>query len=1437
MGNASSLLTQYHIEEVQEHCNHTFSQQEILSLYQRFCQLDRNGCGFVSGEEFLSVPEFAVNPLSQRLLRMIDGLTFKEFVAFLSAFSAHASLQQKVEFIYRVYDTDGNGKVSFNDMLKVLQDLTGPFISETQREVVMAPAELKEQLKDLLDKGFIRPSVSPWGAPVLFVRRKDGSLRMCIDYRQLNKLKVRECDIPKTAFRTRYGHYEFLVMSFGLTNAPVAFMDLMNGVFKPYLDMFVIVFIDDILIYSRNEEDHASHLRIVLQTLKDKELYAKFSKCEFWLESVAFLGHIVSGEGIKVDTKKSEAVQNWPRPTSPTDIRSFLGLAGYYRRFVDGFSSISSPLTKLTQKTVKFQWSEACEKNFQELKKKLTTAPVLTLPEVENSEKNYPTHDLELAVVVFSLKIWSHYLYGVHVDVFTDHKSLQYVFTQKKLNLRQRRWLELLKDYDMSILYHPGKANVVADSLSRLSMGSTAHVEEGKRKLAKDVHRLARLGVRLMDSIEGGIVVTNGVESSLVSEVKGKQDQDPILLELKANVRKQKVLAFEQVGDGVLRYQGRLCVAMVDGLQERIMEETHSSRYSIHPGSTKMYRNLKENDSIWVIVDRMIKSSHFLPIKTTHSAEDYVRLFIQEVVRLHGVLVSIISNRGAQFTAQFWKSFQKGLGSKVNLSTAFHPQTNGQAERTIMTLEDMLRACVIDFKVGEEGLIGPDLVHQAMEKVKLIQKRLKTAQSLQKSYTDVRRRELEFEVDDWVYLKVSPMKGVMRFGKKGKLSPRYIGPYRISKRMGNVAYELELPQELVAILNRQVRKLRTKEVASVKVLWRNQFVEEATWEAEEDMKKRYPHLFESGENADQGWVSCTYRYGWEALGMIFPTPSSLRDFELCCWSSCDLIHKFGFNFGLNLSYIECINDSKCLGKESLEFRGFRDEKRRRKVVKRLAFQLAYSYIQCTDASWPASFYDPDAGHVSTLEYLDLSDNQMRGPLPYIALFPSLRELHLGSNQFQGKIPPGIGKLSQLRILDVSSNRLDGLPESMGKQLNLESFDGSYNVLKGTITESHLSNLSSLVYLDLSFNSLSLKTSFDWLPPFQLQVISLPSCNLGPSFPKWLQNQNNYTVLDISLAIPPSLGSLTSLESVYICQNSFSGMLPSFSQCQRLQILDLGGNKLTGRIPACIGSDLFNLWILCLRFNRFYGSIPSIICQFQYLQILDLSVNGLSGEIPHCFNNFTLLYQDDSFGEPMGFNIQGLHGNPLTYYLYIGDLLIQWKNPEFEYKNPLLDLMTIDLSSNELVGSIPKEIAEMRRLQSLNLSRNDLNGSIIEGIGQMKMLESLDLSRNNLSGVIPQGLANLTFLSVLDLSNNHLSGRIPSSTQLQCFDRSSYSYNAQLCGPPLQECPEYSPPKPHIDHGSNTNTQEHDDDEGFLYLEFYISMVIGFFVTIWGILAV
>ncbi|KAK9140215.1 hypothetical protein Scep_009896 [Stephania cephalantha] len=311
---------------------------------------------------------------------------------------------------------------------------------------------------------------------------------------------IRAEDRENTAFHTRYGHYQFTVMPFGLTNAPAMFMDLMHRMLREYLDRFVIVFIDDILIYSKTREDHGEHLRIILQSLRAHRLYAKFSKCEFWLTEVGFLGHIIGASGVSVDPAKVRAVIDWPTPRTMTDIRSFLGLASYYRRFVQDFSKIAAPMTQLTKKDISFQRNDSCEQAFRILKERLTTAPVLVLPEsgkglevntdaskvglgcvlmqdgrviayasrqLKIHEKNYPIHDLELAAVFFALKIWRHYLYGENFVLFTDHKSLKYLFTQKDLNMRQRRWLEFLKDYDFSLEYHPGKANVVADTLIR----------------------------------------------------------------------------------------------------------------------------------------------------------------------------------------------------------------------------------------------------------------------------------------------------------------------------------------------------------------------------------------------------------------------------------------------------------------------------------------------------------------------------------------------------------------------------------------------------------------------------------------------------------------------------------------------------------------------------------------------------------------------------------------------------------------------------------------------------------------------------------------------------------------------------------------------------------------------------------------------------------
>nr|CAE04051.2 OSJNBb0062B06.9 [Oryza sativa Japonica Group] len=770
-------------------------------------------------------------------------------------------------------------------------------------------AEVKRQIEELESKGYVRPSSSPWGAPVLLVKKEDGSERMVIDYRVLNEvtmknkyplprindlfdqlkgarvfskidlrsgyhqLKIRSEDIPKTAFSTRYGLYEFTVMSFGLTNAPAFFMNLMNKIFMEYLDQFVVVFIDDILIYSKNEEEHAEHLRLIMEKLRDHQLFAKFSKCEFWLDRVAFLGHVISSNGVEVDPSKVEAVLAWNPPKNVSEIRSFLGLAGYYRRFIEGLSKLARPMIELLKKEKKFEWSAACEDGFQEMKKRLTTAPVLTLPDIRKDfeifcdasrqglecvlmqerkvvayasrqlrphEVNYPTHDLELAAVVHALKIWRHYLIGNRCEVYTDHKSLKYIFTQTELNMRQRRWLELIKDYDLGIHYHSGKANVVADALSRKTYCNVAQTWPDQDHLCRELEKL-RLAV-----VQSGVPASLTVQPTLESQIREAQKDDEGIKGLIKRIQEKKGTDFSIDDQGTVWCGPRICVPAKKELRDLILKEAHESAYSIHPGSTKMYQDIKAYfwwagmkrdvteyvalcdicqrvkaeyqrpaglpqplpipewkweeigmdlitglprtpsgyDSIWVIVDRLTKSAHFVPVKTTFDGKKLAELYMTHVVCRFGCPKKIVSDRGTQFTSRFWKQLHEALGTDLNFSTAYHPQTDGQIER-----------------VGEALVFGPDMLKAAEEQVKVIRERLKTAQNSQKNYADNRRRDLEFEKGDHVYLRVSPLRGMRRFGMSGKLAPRYIGPYLITARRGEVAYQLELPEGLADVHN------------------------------------------------------------------------------------------------------------------------------------------------------------------------------------------------------------------------------------------------------------------------------------------------------------------------------------------------------------------------------------------------------------------------------------------------------------------------------------------------------------------------------------------------------------------------------------------------------------------------------------------------------------
>nr|GEU55118.1 putative reverse transcriptase domain-containing protein [Tanacetum cinerariifolium] len=439
--------------------------------------------------------------------------------------------------------------------------------------VVTAPSEMKElsdQLKELSDKGFIRPSSSPWGAPVLFVKKKDGSFRMCIDYRELNKLTVKNCyPLPriddlfdKLQGSSVYSKIDMRsVMLFGLTNLPAVFMDLMNRVYKSYLDKFVIVFIDDILIYSKNKKEHEELLKLILELLKKEQLYAKFSKCEFWIPKVHFLGYVIDSQGIHVDPAKIEFIKDWASPKTATEIRQFLGLTGYYRRFIKGFSKIAKSMTKLTQKKVKFDWVDKQEAAFQIIKQKLCSAPILALP--KGSEDFVVYCDASTK--------------GTKYTVFTDHKSLQHILDQKELNMRQRRWLELLSDYDCEICYHPGKANVVADALSRKERTKPLRVHALVMNICLDLPRQ----------------ILEAQTKAMKPEILRSEDVGGMLIENSKDPEKPRKEKLEPRANRTLCLNNRSWLPCYGDLRTLIMHESYKLKYSVHPGSDKMYQDMK----------------------------------------------------------------------------------------------------------------------------------------------------------------------------------------------------------------------------------------------------------------------------------------------------------------------------------------------------------------------------------------------------------------------------------------------------------------------------------------------------------------------------------------------------------------------------------------------------------------------------------------------------------------------------------------------------------------------------------------------------------------------------------------------------------------------------------------------------------------------------
>ncbi|GJR31917.1 putative reverse transcriptase domain-containing protein [Tanacetum coccineum] len=533
--------------------------------------------------------------------------------------------------------------------------------------------------------------------------------------------KVREEDIPKTAFRTRYGHYEFQVMPFGLTSAPAKFMDLMNR--------------------------------------------------------VQFLGYVINKEGIHVDPTKIESIKDWASPKTPTEIHQFLEKeeAAFQLLKQKLCSALILALPGGSENYVVY--CNASHKGFGAVLMQKEKVIIYASRQLKVHEKNYTTHDLELGAVVFDLKTWRHYLYGKKCVLFTDHKSLQHILDQKELNMRQRRWLKL--DYDCEIRYHQGKANMVADAL----------IQKERSKSLRVRALVMTIGLNLPKQI-------------LSAHSEARKEENFIKEDLHGMINK-----LESCAGITLCFNNQSWILCFGDLRALIMHEYHKSKYSIHPGLDKMYQDLKK----LLRPSGLLVQPEIPQWKWKNITMDFVTelpktaigqgtIWLKEVVSRHGVPVLIIFDRDGKFTSHFWKTLNKALDTRLDMSTAYHPQTDGQSERTIQTLEDMLRACVLDFGKGWDRhlpqLTGLKIIHETTEKIIQIKSRIQAARDRQKSNANVRQKPLEFQIGDKVMLKVSPWKGVIRFGKQGKINPRYIGPFKIIDKVGTVAYRLEHPEQL-----------------------------------------------------------------------------------------------------------------------------------------------------------------------------------------------------------------------------------------------------------------------------------------------------------------------------------------------------------------------------------------------------------------------------------------------------------------------------------------------------------------------------------------------------------------------------------------------------------------------------------------------------------------